>query len=87
MARSRKAIKSLRSAEHRALCALLVAARRKAGLNQNDVAERLGRPQSYVAKYEGGERRVDVVEFLQIARALDTEPIRLLRALMKARTL
>ena len=86
MARSRKATKSLWSAEHRALCALLVAARRKAGLKQDDVAEKLGRPQSYVAKYEGGERRIDVVEFLDIARALGSDPMHLLRALTKARS-
>jgi transcriptional regulator with XRE-family HTH domain len=85
MARSRKATKSLRSAEHRAFCALLIIARRKAGLKQVEVAERLGRPQSYVAKYEGGERRLDVIEFLAIARAIGNDPVRILRALMKQR--
>jgi transcriptional regulator with XRE-family HTH domain len=74
--------KSLRSAEHRALCSLLIAERRKAGLKQADVAERLGKPQSYVAKYEGGERRLDVVEFIRVAVALGADPSRLLRALV-----
>jgi len=36
-----------------------------------------------VAKYEGGERRIDVVEFLAIARAIGADPIRLMRALMR----
>ena len=54
-------------------------------MTQHDVAKRLKRPQSFVAKYEGGERRVDVVEFLQIAEALDADPMALLRALQKAR--
>jgi transcriptional regulator with XRE-family HTH domain len=83
MARARKPIKSLRSPEHRALCALLVGARRKAGLNQTDVAERLGRPQSYVAKYEGGERRLDIVELLAVCRALGADPVRIVRGLLK----
>ena len=83
MARVRKTAKSLRSPEHRALCGLLVASRRKAGLSQVEVAQRLGKPQSYVAKYEGGERRLDVVEFLAVATAIDADPRRILRDLMK----
>jgi transcriptional regulator with XRE-family HTH domain len=69
-------LKSLRTAEHARLIALLAAAREKAGLTQQQLADRLGRPQSFVAKYEGGERRLDVVEFLAIARALDLDPAR-----------
>lgn len=56
--------------------------RDQAGLTQTDVAARLGRPQSFVAKYEGGERRVDVIEFLAIARALGVDPLRLLKRIM-----
>jgi transcriptional regulator with XRE-family HTH domain len=83
MARARKPSKTLRSPEHRALCALLVTARRKAGLNQIELAERLSKPQSFVAKYEGGERRLDVVEFLAVSRAIGADPQRLLRDLIK----
>ncbi|MEO5567493.1 MAG: XRE family transcriptional regulator, partial [Gemmatimonadaceae bacterium] len=38
-----------------------------------------GRPQSFVAKYEGGERRIDVIEFIAIARALGADPVGLFR--------
>jgi transcriptional regulator with XRE-family HTH domain len=86
MARTPKPAKSLRSAEHRAFCALLVDIRRKAKLNQTEVARRLGKPQSYVAKYEGGERRLDVVEFLAVCDALGTDPVRTIRALVRSRT-
>ena len=51
----------------------LVAARRRAGLAQGELALRLGRPQSYVSKYERGERRIDVVEFLEIATATEAD--------------
>ncbi|MGN6159137.1 MAG: helix-turn-helix domain-containing protein, partial [Devosia sp.] len=54
---------------------------KKAGLTQQDVANQLGRPQSFVAKYEGGERRLDVVEFLQVAAVLGADPARIVRAL------
>lgn len=75
-------MKSLRSPDHLHLIALLVAAREKAGLTQQQLADRLDRHQSFVAKYEGGERRIDVVEFLAIARALETDAARLIRELM-----
>ena len=83
MARVRKSGKSLRTAEHRALCALLIEARRKVGLNQADIAKKLGRPQSFVAKYEGGERRLDVVEFLAVMRALGADPIVIMRKVIR----
>ena len=63
----------------------MIAARKAAGLTQQDLAQRLKKPQSFVAKYEGGERRVDVVEFLAITRAIGTDPVRILRALQKKR--
>ena len=73
--------KSIHSPQHIRLRELLVAARKRAGLTQQDVADRLGRPQSFVAKYEGGERRLDVVEFLQVTAAIGADPIRMVRAL------
>ena len=63
--------KTLRSDAHAYLCESLKRAREAAGLTQATVAERLGRPQSYVAKTESGERRLDVVEFVALAQALE----------------
>ncbi len=65
------------------LCELLVAARDRAELTQEKLARRLGKPQSFVAKYEGGERRVDVLEFISIARAIGADPMRMIRALLR----
>lgn len=57
----------------------LITARIEAGLSQKDVAERLGRPPSFVAKYELGERRLDVVEFIEIAEAVSFDPVSVIR--------
>ncbi|WP_429041607.1 helix-turn-helix domain-containing protein [Bradyrhizobium elkanii] len=75
--------KSLQSAEYQHLIALLVAARHKAGIRQHALAMKLGKPQSFVAKYEGGERRLDVIEFITIAEALGADPIKLLRRYLR----
>ena len=82
--KTRGLTKSLHRPEYQAFCDLLVRARRKAGLTQQAVAKRLKRPQSFVAKYEGGERRIDVLEFLEIVAALEGDPIAILRAMRKA---
>lgn len=63
--------KSLRTRAHRALIQELKAARHSAGLSQQTVADILDVSQSYVAKIELGERRIDVIEFLQFVRAVD----------------
>ena len=76
--RARKLDKSVHSAGQTAFCELMVKARKSAGLTQHELAKRLHKPQSFVAKYEGGERRVDVVEFIEICKAVEPEPHKLL---------
>ena len=53
----------------------LIAARLAAGLTQVTLAKRLHRPQSYISKYEQNERRLDVIEFLEIVRAIGIAPM------------
>ena len=62
------------SARSTRLRRLLVERRKAAGLTQAAVAERLSLPQSFVAKVENGERRLDLVEFLELAEAVGFEP-------------
>lgn len=64
--------KSIYSEEYQQLCALLRQLRREALLTQVQVAERLDVPQSFVSKYESGERRLDVIELRHVAEAIDT---------------
>lgn len=59
----------------------LVAAREAAGLTQATLAQRLGRSQSFVAKYELGERRLDVIDYVAVCRVLEIDPSVLIRQL------
>jgi ribosome-binding protein aMBF1 (putative translation factor) len=64
----------------------LVEARKAANLTQSELSGRLKRPQSFVSKYERGERRLDIVEFGDVAKALGIDPIRFLRRFYNADT-
>jgi transcriptional regulator with XRE-family HTH domain len=57
----------------------LAKARQDKSLTQAEVALRLGRPQSFISKYECGERNLDVVEFVEVCRALSVDPQILIR--------
>lgn len=61
------------------LVQLVVDKRREAGMSQSDLAEALGRYQSVVAAIESGGRRVDVVEFLELAEVIGFDPYEILR--------
>lgn len=73
--------KSLYERRQAAFTELLKGARNEAGLTQTALAKKLRRPQSYVSKYERGARRLDVIEFLEIARVIGFDPHELLRQL------
>jgi Helix-turn-helix len=70
------------SLAHRALIPALRNARKEAGLSQQEVAKRLRRPQSFASAYESGDRKIDVLEFLRIARATNADPCEILRRVM-----
>jgi transcriptional regulator with XRE-family HTH domain len=73
--------KSVFTPEYDKFQLLLIQARKTAGLTQVELAERLRKPQSYVSKFERGERRLDVIEFLEVAEALQIDPLRFLKNL------
>lgn len=66
--------KSIYDEEYRRLISAIREARRTAGITQTELANRLHRPQSFVAKVEGYERRLDIVEFVHMCRALGVDP-------------
>lgn len=60
--------KSIHSSEYKTVIKKLREAREAAGLTQAEAAEKLGKPQSYISKIERGERRIDVVELIALAK-------------------
>jgi len=74
---------TLSSDAYAAFVEVMKEARANAGLTQAELAERLNQPQSLISKNERRERRIDVVEFLELAGALGVDPGVLLRAVIK----
>jgi transcriptional regulator with XRE-family HTH domain len=71
--------KSIFTPEQIILQGLLRQIRLGAGLRQEDLAERLEEPQSFVSKYESGERRLDLIELRQICQAVGVTLLELVR--------
>ena len=72
-------MKSVFTGEYELFLRRLIEARQAAGLTQQDMAVRLNRLQSFVSKYERGERRLDIVEFIAICRVLAIDPCSIIR--------
>lgn len=66
--------KSVFTEAYKAMLDVLIEARRSADVTQVELAKRLGKPQPWVSNYENGVRRIDIIEFIAIARAIDHEP-------------
>lgn len=77
--------KTLGSPRQKALIEFLIARREAAGFTQAELANRLGEYQSFVARLESGQRRVDVVEFLALAEVMKFDPAKAIRHLRKTR--
>lgn len=70
---------SIFTQRHQEFIGFIASARKAAGITQVELAARLGRPQSFVSKVERGERRLDVIEFCDVAEALGRDPAEWLR--------
>jgi transcriptional regulator with XRE-family HTH domain len=71
--------RSQHSEKYKMFCRLLTDARLRRKLTQAELASRLEKPQSFIAKYEKAERRLDVIEFLEIADAIGVTPAKIIR--------
>ncbi|MBM3069872.1 helix-turn-helix transcriptional regulator [Lelliottia sp. RWM.1] len=69
---------SVYSDEYQRVINALKKSRKEKGITQAQLAEALGKPQSFIAKVENGERRLDVVEFVYLARLVGLEPEKIL---------
>ena len=77
--------KSVHTPDYRALRVKLQKTRASSGLSQRDLAARLAVPHSWVAKVEGGERRIDLVEFCWFVAACGEDPGSVFRDLLLQR--
>lgn len=77
-------VRSLHTPAYQIFRRLLVEVRERQGMTQVDLAKRLGRPQSFISKYEKGERRLDVIEFISICDALGVEATVLFKSVVGA---
>lgn len=66
--------RSTHSEPYKLLLEMLIEARTRAGVTQVELAARLGRPQPFISFVERGERRIDVIEFYAIMKALGADP-------------
>ena len=76
--------KTLNSRRHKSLVDLLVKRREVIGMTQAELAARLGQYQSFVARLESGQRRIDVVEFLELSEILGFDAVQAIKTI-KAR--
>jgi len=75
----KRVTKSVFTKQYKLLLSLLASTRQEKGLSQRALSEKLKKAPTYVSKYERGERRLDVVEFLAIVKALDADPHEIIR--------
>ena len=73
------------SARQRAVAAALRKAREAAGMSQRQLSERLQQPPNWIQRIESLERRVDVAEFIAIAKAAGADPAELFREALDSR--
>jgi ribosome-binding protein aMBF1 (putative translation factor) len=76
--------KSIYSKEYEVFRHMIIEARKKVRVTQKELAQAMNRPQSFISKCEQGERRLDIVEFMQLAEALSIDMFHFL-AELKAR--
>ena len=62
---------------------LILGARKKAGLTQKKLADMLKKNQSYISKYENGDRRLDVIEFMDVVNAIGVSPLEIIGEIQK----
>ena len=74
---------TIRTQRHLKLVEILVAARRAAGIRQAELARRVSKTQTFVARFEAGQRRIDAIELLALCRIIGIDPIKVIRKLLK----
>lgn len=74
--------RSTHTEPYKILLGVLIEARQRAGVTQTELARRINRPQPYMSMVERGERRIDVIQFYAIMKALGADPEEVFRELI-----
>lgn len=75
--------KTVFTGSHKILIDALIEARKKAGLSQVDLGNRIGRNQKFISLIESSQRRIDVIEFCYYSRAMGRDPLEILEGILK----
>ena len=75
--------KTVASPLQKKLAAMLVEQRKAVGLRQVDLAEKMGVYQSWVTHMESGQRRIDVIELIELGKVLKFDPVEFLKKLLR----
>jgi transcriptional regulator with XRE-family HTH domain len=78
-------VKTIRTKRHKKLIELVLAERKQAGIRQVQLAKKLKRSQTWIARLESGERRLDVIELLDLAEAIGFDAPALVAAVQQSK--
>lgn len=68
---------------HKRLVEILVAARKDAGVRQAELARRVGKTQTFVTRFEAGQRRIDAIELLALCEIIGIDAVKVIRDLLR----
>ena len=74
--------KSIHSERYRKLIQSLIKSRKKQGIRQRDLSKRLGQYVTFTSKFETLERRLDIIEFVDVCKSLGENPLELLKSVV-----
>lgn len=83
MLKNQEIFKTVHLPEYQLLLRHMVRARLKARVSQEELAKAIKKPQSFVSKYENGERRLDIIEFITICRVLKVDARKLFNHMLR----
>ncbi|WP_420797700.1 MULTISPECIES: helix-turn-helix domain-containing protein [Pasteurellaceae] len=72
-------MKTIYKEKYQKIIQCLISTRKKQGITQQQIANKLNKPQSYIAKIERCERKLDILEFIELCEAMNTSPITILQ--------
>jgi len=76
-------VESIATKRHQQLIEILIDARKQKGIRQAELARRVGKTQTFVARFEAGQRRIDAIELLALCEIIGIDPVKVVRKVLK----